>query len=345
MLTKTKKLRLFDLQQTPNLLSPLLEKIIELSDVSLPEFLGVQNANLRTVADAFPQTKIVARGGQIRIIGSHPEIIRINEIFHLLLEHYRRFGKLSQEDVKGYLAEDANALELEEKDQVVVYGKGGIPIKPKTQNQHEMVEKAYANDVLFAVGPAGTGKTFLAVALAVRALKNKQVKRIIITRPAVEAGENLGFLPGDLREKVDPYLRPIYDALGELIPSEKFKFYQEQNIIEIAPIAYMRGRTLSNAFVLIDEAQNTTSMQLKMLLTRLGPNSKMIVTGDISQIDLPKKVRSGMVEALSILKDIEGIGIARLTGKDVIRHSLVRHIIAAYERETERKEVKKAENA
>lgn len=316
----------------------MLEKIIELPDVSLPEFLGVQNTNLREITDAFPQSKIVARGNQIRIMGSHPEILRINEIFRLLIAHYQRYGTVSQEDVKAYIADEANSATLEEQDQIIVYGKRGVAIKPKTANQQEMVDKAFANDVLFAIGPAGTGKTFLAVALAVRALKSKQVKRIIITRPAVEAGESLGFLPGDMREKVDPYLRPIYDALGELIPSEKFKFYQEQNIIEIAPIAYMRGRTLSNAFVLIDEAQNTTSMQLKMLLTRLGPNSKMIVTGDISQIDLPRKVRSGLVEAVDILGNIEGIGVTRLSGKDVIRHKLVRHIISAYEREDEKKE-------
>ncbi|MEM6298422.1 MAG: PhoH family protein [Bacteroidota bacterium] len=294
--------------------------------------MGVENANLREITNAFPQSKIVARGNEIRIIGSNPEIIRINDIFNHLIEHQQKFGNLTRDDVKAYIAEDMDAVQREEHDQTVVYGKKGVAVKPKTSNQRELVEKAYKNDVVFAVGPAGTGKTFLAVALAVRALKNKQVKKIIITRPAVEAGENLGFLPGDMKEKVDPYLRPVYDALGELIPSEKFKYYQEQNIIEIAPIAYMRGRTLSNAFVLIDEAQNTTSMQLKMLLTRLGPGSRMIVTGDISQIDLPRKVRSGLVEAVSILGNIEGISVVKLEGKDVVRHRLVGQIISAYQK-------------
>jgi phosphate starvation-inducible PhoH-like protein len=213
----------------------------------------------------------------------------------------------------------------------LVYGSRGASVKPKTPNQKKLVEAVDANDLVFAIGPAGTGKTYISVAMAVKALKNKQVKKIIITRPAVEAGENLGFLPGDLKEKIDPYLRPIYDALGDMIPAEKLKQYQESNVIEIAPLAYMRGRTLNNAFVLLDEAQNTTAMQMKMFLTRMGPNSKVIVTGDQSQIDLPHRQKSGLIESYQILKDVKGIAIVELTAKDVVRHQLVKHIIQAYD--------------
>jgi phosphate starvation-inducible PhoH-like protein len=216
---------------------------------------------------------------------------------------------------------------------IIIYGARGMPIKPRTTNQKKLVEAVFKNDLVFAIGPAGTGKTYIAVAMAVRALKNKQVKKIIITRPAVEAGESLGFLPGDLKEKIDPYIRPIYDALDDMIPSEKLKFYQEKNIIEIAPLAFMRGRTLHNAFVLVDEAQNTTTMQMKMILTRLGASSKMIVTGDKSQIDLPKNQKSGLVEAIELLKDVEGLSMIELEGKDVVRHKIVKHIISAYDKQ------------
>ncbi|MCX8491509.1 MAG: PhoH family protein, partial [Cyclobacteriaceae bacterium] len=215
-------------------------------------------------------------------------------------------------------------------DGIILYGTKGSPIKPKTVNQQKLVQSVKDNDLVFALGPAGTGKTFVSVALAVRALKNKQVKKIIITRPAVEAGENLGFLPGDLKEKIDPYLRPIYDALNDMVPFEKLKYYLEREIIEIAPLAYMRGRTLHNAFILLDEAQNTTAMQMKMFLTRMGPESKMIVTGDTSQIDLPKNQSSGLKEAVRILNQVNGIGFVELSGRDVVRHKLVRDIIEAY---------------
>jgi phosphate starvation-inducible PhoH-like protein len=216
---------------------------------------------------------------------------------------------------------------------VIVYGTKGVSIKAKTVNQQKLVDQVKNNDLVFALGPAGTGKTYISVALAVRALKNKQVKKLIITRPAVEAGENLGFLPGDLKEKIDPYLRPIYDALNDMIPHEKLQYYMEREIIEIAPLAYMRGRTLNNAFILLDEAQNTTPMQMKMFLTRMGPDSKMIVTGDTSQIDLPRNQRSGLKEAVRILSGIKGIGFVELSEKDVVRHRLVRDIIEAYGRE------------
>ncbi len=216
---------------------------------------------------------------------------------------------------------------------MVVYGNKGLVIKPKSANQRKLVECSLQNDLVFALGPAGTGKTYIAVALAVRALKNREVKRIIITRPAVEAGENLGFLPGDLQEKLDPYLRPIYDALSDMVPAEKLKYYQETRVIEIAPLAYMRGRTLHDAFVLLDEAQNTTSEQIKMFLTRMGPNSKVIITGDQTQVDLPTRQKSGLSEALKVLKDIKGIGVVKLSGKDVMRHKLVKAIIEAYEKD------------
>lgn len=308
----------------------MVEKVITLEDVSLPDFLGIENKNIRKVANAFPESKIVSRGNEIRIKGSTPEIIRINDILKSLLEHYHKYGKVTEENVQNYINSEQKPQLAESEEDILLYGTRGSVIKPKTPNQKELVRQAVANDLVFAIGPAGTGKTYISVALAVRALKNKQVKKIIITRPAVEAGENLGFLPGDLKEKIDPYLRPIYDALYDMVPSEKLKFYEENKVIEIAPLAYMRGRTLQNAFILLDEAQNTTPMQIKMFLTRMGPNSKVIVTGDRSQIDLPKKQKSGLVEAVEVLKNIKGIGFVKLGGVDVVRHPLVKDIIDAY---------------
>ncbi|GAA4838468.1 PhoH family protein [Algivirga pacifica] len=308
----------------------MIEKVINLEGVSLVDFLGVENENIKEISTAFPKSKIISRGNEIRIQGSGPEIIKINNAFNELLAHYRKYGKITTDNVLDYLETNVNKEDLNLKDEIVLYGAKGVAIRPKTSNQKQLVEAANKNDLVFAIGPAGTGKTYVAVALAVKALKNKQVKRIIITRPAVEAGESLGFLPGDLKEKVDPYLRPIYDALDDMIPSEKLNFYLENRIIEIAPLAYMRGRTLNNAFILLDEAQNTTPMQMKMFLTRMGADSKMIVTGDTSQIDLPPRVKSGLVEATHILKNTDGIRIIHLSGKDVIRHRLVKNIIAAY---------------
>ena len=310
----------------------MVEKIITLENISLPEFLGVENRNIQEVANAFPKSKIISRGNEIRIKGSAPEILKINDILNALVQHYHRYGKVTEDNVQTYLQQEKQAVLEHSSDDTLVYGTRGFSIKPKTPNQQKLVEAVFDNDLVFAVGPAGTGKTYISVALAVRALKNKHVKKIIITRPAVEAGENLGFLPGDLKEKIDPYLRPIYDALQDMIPAEKLKFYQENGIIEIAPLAYMRGRTLQNAYILLDEAQNTTPMQLKMFLTRMGPNSKVIITGDISQIDLPRKQKSGLIEAVDILDGIEGIGFVKLDGADVVRHKLVRKIIDAYEK-------------
>lgn len=307
----------------------MVEKIITLENISLIDFLGVENKNIKEVASAFPKSKIVSRGNEIRIQGDTTEIIKINDIINSLLMHYNKYGNVNEEDVQSYLAKDSSQKSLDQ-EEVLVYGTRGVGIKPKTANQQKLVKAANKNDLVFAIGPAGTGKTYIAVALAVRALKNKEVKRIVITRPAVEAGEALGFLPGDLQEKLDPYLRPIFDALGDMIPSEKLKYYQDNRIIEIAPLAYMRGRTLNNAFVLLDEAQNTTPMQMKMFLTRMGPNSKVIVNGDLTQVDLPKKQYSGLLEATKILKEVKGIKFMYLTDKDVVRHRLVKGIIAAY---------------
>jgi phosphate starvation-inducible protein PhoH and related proteins len=318
----------------------LVEKVITLDNVSLIDFLGVENNTIKQVAAAFPMSKIISRGNEIRIKGTTVEITRISEILDSLLQHYQKYGKVTHDNVKTYLANPApngeENLEARPGDpandsDVLVYGTRGIVVRARTANQKRLVEAAESSDLVFAIGPAGTGKTYTAVAIAVRALKNKEVRKIIITRPAVEAGENLGFLPGDLKEKIDPYLRPIYDALDDMIPAEKLKLYIENRTIEIAPLAYMRGRTLNNAFILLDEAQNTTPMQMKMFLTRMGPQSKAIITGDRSQIDLPHRQKSGLVESTDILKNIKGITFVELDGRDVVRHRLVRAIITAYE--------------
>jgi len=321
----------------------LVEKVITLENVSLVDFLGVENRNINELSAAFPKSKIISRGNEIRIQGSSPEIIRINQIVQSLVDHYHKFGKLTEDSVKSYLNDESAETEkkmMVDAEETLVFGTRGFAIKAKTNNQIKLVKSVQKNDLVFAIGPAGTGKTYISVAMAVRALKNKEVKKIIITRPAVEAGENLGFLPGDLKEKIDPYLRPIYDALDDMVPAEKLKYYQENRVIEIAPLAYMRGRTLHNAFILLDEAQNTTPMQIKMFLTRMGPNSKAIITGDMSQVDLPKKQKSGLVEATRILRDIKGIGVINLSGEDVVRHKLVRQIIDAYDKSDAEKEAK-----
>ncbi|GGF21532.1 PhoH family protein [Echinicola rosea] len=323
----------------------MVEKVITLENIPLLDFLGTENENIRQIAAAFPKSKIVSRGNEIRIQGRAPEIIRINDVLNMLLQHFNRFGQVTPENVKEYIELEGVPFEEDPKNDIIVYGNKGLAIKPKSTNQRKLVDAAYKNDLVFALGPAGTGKTYIAVALAVRALKNREVKRIIITRPAVEAGENLGFLPGDLQEKLDPYLRPIYDALGDMVPAEKLKFYQENRVIEIAPLAYMRGRTLNDAFVLLDEAQNTTREQIKMFLTRMGPNSKVIINGDQSQVDLPTKQKSGLREALRVLKDVKGIGLVNLSGKDVIRHKLVKSIIAAYDQDDLQKEKSRNERS
>jgi phosphate starvation-inducible protein PhoH and related proteins len=316
-----------------NSFSSLIEKTITLENIPLPDFLGVENKNIVELSSAFPKSKIISRGNEILLKGEAPDVIQITDIIHALIDHFHQFGRVDTDNVRGYITQERQEFVPDDSpDGVILYGTRGSAIKAKTVNQQRLVKAVKDYDLVFALGPAGTGKTFVSVAMAVKALKNKQVKKIIITRPAVEAGENLGFLPGDLKEKIDPYLRPIYDALNDMIPFEKLKFYMEREIIEIAPLAYMRGRTLNNAFILLDEAQNTTPMQMKMFLTRMGPDSKMIVTGDTSQIDLPPNQRSGLKEAVRILHEVKSIGIVELNERDVIRHRLVRDIIEAYGR-------------
>lgn len=308
-----------------------LEKIISLENIDYAHFWGANDRVLEFVRILFPKLKLIVRGEMLKLVGAEEDIVFFEEKFESMLFYYEKFGKIDEKSIMQIMDNVTECLSEETSGDVLVHGRNGLLIKARTANQHKMVKACENNDLIFAVGPAGTGKTYTAVALAVRALKNKEIKRIILTRPAVEAGENLGFLPGDLRDKLDPYLQPLYDALRDMIPQQKLLSYWEDNTIEIAPLAFMRGRTLDNAFVILDEAQNATPSQLKMFLTRMGRNAKFIVTGDITQIDLPKNQRSGLPQAIDILKDIEGISIIQLTNKDVIRHKLVTKIINAYE--------------
>ena len=328
----------------------IVEKIISLEDLPVAEFMGVHNKNINEVITAFPKSKIISRGNEIKIIGSILEVQRISDVIDTLQIYFHKYGYLDDKYVRSILSTDELATQdgltategtpgsPAADDDIILHGNKGIIIKARTLNQQKIVKGIRENDLMFVLGPAGTGKTYISVALAVRALKNKEIKKIIITRPAVEAGESLGFLPGDLKEKIDPYLRPIYDALEDMIPAEKLKYYYENNVIEIAPLAYMRGRTLHGAFILLDEAQNTTAMQIKMFLTRMGNNCKMVVTGDSSQIDLPRNQKSGLVEATKILKGIPGIAQIELDKKDVMRHKLVERILEAYEKEQKKNE-------
>ena len=316
---------------------------LTLESVDPVQFWGANNEHYEIIKNAFPKLKVVARGNEVKVLGDEQELKVFEQKYTLLLNQLEQYSTLTASDVESILVSRKTAPASEngtaEKPvaapaggggEVIVFGTNGLMVKARTANQRRMVDSIVKNDVLFAIGPAGTGKTYTAVALAVRALKNKEIKRIILTRPAVEAGESLGFLPGDLKEKVDPYLRPLYDALDDMIPAEKLKLYLENRTIEIAPLAFMRGRTLDNCFVILDEAQNSTDLQLKMFLTRMGPSAKFIVTGDITQIDLPKKQMSGLHNALRILDDIPGIEIIYLTGEDVVRHKLVKRILKAY---------------
>ncbi|MBD1392074.1 PhoH family protein [Mucilaginibacter glaciei] len=301
---------------------------------------GPNNDHFEIIKKQYPKLKIVARGNEVKVLGDEQELNSFQEKFDSLVAHIDKYESINVNDVERILGAKPSAKSAANGDptkedkfangEVLVFGPNGIMVRARTPNQHRMVDSLAKNDILFAIGPAGTGKTYTAVALAVRALKNKEIKRIILTRPAVEAGENLGFLPGDLKEKIDPYLRPLYDALDDMIPAEKLKLYLENRTIEIAPLAFMRGRTLDNCFVILDEAQNATDMQLKMFLTRMGPSAKFIVTGDVTQIDLPKKQQSGLYTALRILTDINGIEIVYLSGEDVVRHKLVKRILEAY---------------
>ncbi len=322
----------------------MTETIINLETVNPIEFFGVNNSKFDILKKKFPLLKILSRGSQIKLSGQPGDIANAEGRIQQLIKYLERNGHLSE----GYFAEilgdddgaEVSVTENENNNDILVFGPNGKVIRAKTQNQKLMANVSEKNDIIFAVGPAGTGKTYTAVALAVRALKNKAVRKIILTRPAVEAGESLGFLPGDLKEKIDPYLRPLYDALDDMIPSDKLNYYMTNRIIEIAPLAYMRGRTLDNSFIILDEAQNATDLQLKMFLTRIGASAKAIITGDLTQIDLPKNQRSGLLKATRILRDIEGIAHIQLDEADVVRHRLVKHIIRAYDKEQEREEAK-----
>ena len=305
---------------------------IELTEVNPREFFGQQNAHIDQIKSYFPKLKIVARGSTIKAYGEEMLLEEFDKRIDMMQAHLGKYNVLDKETIDRIIQAD-NAAAYDpalEAEAFIVHGVGGRTIKAKTVNQLRMIESVNKNDMVFAIGPAGTGKTYTGIALAVRALKAKQIKRIILTRPAVEAGENLGFLPGDLKEKLDPYMQPLYDALRDMIPQEKLNKYIEEGIIQIAPLAFMRGRTLDNAFVILDEAQNTTHAQMKMFLTRMGPNAKFILTGDPGQIDLPRRVISGLKEALLILKETEGIGMVYLDDKDVIRHPIVKKVISAY---------------
>ena len=310
------------------------ELIIELSEISPRDFFGEQNSHIELLKRYFPKLKIVARGNKLRIYGDEEMLEEFDRRFNMLIDHYGKFNRLDENAIERVLTSESKEdyESSNESGEVLVHGVSGRMIKPQTANQRRLVELMYKNDMVFAIGPAGTGKTYTGVALAVKALKEKQVKRIILTRPAVEAGENLGFLPGDLKEKLDPYMQPLYDALRDMIPHEKLESYIEKGVIQIAPLAFMRGRTLDHAFVILDEAQNTTHSQMKMFLTRMGKSAKFMVTGDPGQIDLPKRVTSGLKEAILVLQDVDGVGIIHLDDKDVIRHKLVKKIIAAYKR-------------
>lgn len=308
------------------------EIIIELEEITPKEFFGAQNSNIVLLKKYFPKLKIVARGNKIKAYGDEEMLEEFDRRLTMLINHFGKYNKLDEnviERVLTSLTSDDYAT-TDASGEVLVHGVGGRIIKAQTANQRKLVESMRKNDMVFAIGPAGTGKTYTGVALAVQALKNKEVRRIILTRPAVEAGENLGFLPGDLKEKLDPYMQPLYDALRDMIPHEKLDGYIEKGIIQIAPLAFMRGRTLDNAFVILDEGQNTTHAQMKMFLTRMGKNAKFLLTGDPGQIDLPRRTISGLKEALLILKNVDGVGIIYLDDKDVIRHKLVKKIISAY---------------
>ncbi len=308
------------------------ELIIELEEIAPKDFFGAQNVNIELLKKYFPKLKIVARGNKIKAYGDEDLLEEFDRRMEMLTAQYIKYNKIDENMIERVLTSQSkdDYTTSDKSDEVLLHGVGGKLIKAITLNQRRLVESMRQNDMVFAIGPAGTGKTYTGVALAVQALKNKEVKRIILTRPAVEAGENLGFLPGDLKEKLDPYMQPLYDALRDMIPAEKLALFLENGTIQIAPLAFMRGRTLDNAFVILDEGQNTTHNQMKMFLTRMGKNAKFLLTGDPGQVDLPRRTISGLKEALLILKNVEGVGIIMLDEKDVVRHKLVRKIIEAY---------------
>ena len=323
----------------------MIEKHIILEDIDPVMFYGVGNAHLQMIKSLYPKLRIVARDNVLRVLGDEEEMAKAEEDIELMRKHLAKYNMLNEEDILDIVK--GKQTKADSVKGVLVYSISGRPIKSRSENQQQLIEAYEKNDMVFAVGPAGTGKTYLSIALAVKALKEKTIKKIILSRPAVEAGEKLGFLPGDMKDKIDPYLQPLYDALEDMIPAVKLQDMMEKHIIQIAPLAFMRGRTLSDAVVILDEAQNTTSQQIRMFLTRMGMNTKMIITGDLTQIDLPREQRSGLKEALKILDGVEGIGVVKLGQKDIVRHKLVTRIVNAYDKYdkeiAEAREAQKAE--
>ncbi len=307
------------------------ERIIPIESVDPRELLGVNNKKFHFISKHFPKLKLIARGNSIKALGEAEQVDVFEQKLSLLIQHLEKYNQLTESNIERILLQDMDLMEDNGGSDILVHGNRGLKVRARTVNQRRMVESIAEDSMVFAIGPAGTGKTYTAVALAVRALKRKEVRKIILTRPAVEAGENLGFLPGDLRDKLDPYLQPLYDALQDMIPAERLREYLDTGVIQIAPLAYMRGRTLDKAFVILDEAQNATLVQLKMFLTRMGPSAKFVITGDLTQVDLPKKQNSGLKNTLEYLKDIQGIGFVQLDERDVIRHPLVKRIVKAFD--------------
>ncbi len=322
----------------------MIEKHIVLEDIDPVMFYGVNNAHLQMIKSLYPKLRIVARDNVIRVLGDEEEMAKVEEDIEQMRKHLLKYNMLNDEDILDIVK--GKQTKADSVKGVLVYSISGRPIKSRSENQQQLIDAYEKNDMVFAVGPAGTGKTYLSIALAVKALKEKAIKKIILSRPAVEAGEKLGFLPGDMKDKIDPYLQPLYDALEDMIPAVKLQDMMEKHIIQIAPLAFMRGRTLSDAVVILDEAQNTTSQQIRMFLTRMGMNTKMIITGDLTQIDLPREQRSGLKEALKILDSVEGIGVVKLGQKDIVRHKLVTRIVNAYDKyDKERAEAREAQKA
>ena len=314
----------------------MLDRIIYLEGIDPINIYGINNIRLEKIKQIFPKLQIIARDIEIKVKGTDKDITSLEDKIQLLTDYFQKFNTINDDEFDELLKTDGFNLlsKKESKDGAILYSNNGKPIKARTINQQKFVEAYNNHDLVFAIGPAGSGKTYTAIALAVRAFKNREVKKIILTRPAVEAGENLGFLPGDLKEKLDPYLRPLYDALLDMVHPRKLEELIDEDFIEIAPLAYMRGRTLENAFVILDEAQNTTTKQIKMFLTRMGKNSKFVITGDITQIDLPKHTKSGLIQSIEILKDIKGLAFIEFDERDIIRHNLVKHIVKAYNKNT-----------
>lgn len=320
----------------------MIEKVLVLDDVDPVVFYGACNANMRMMKSLYPKLRILARDNVVKVMGADEDLRAFEGLFNKMIDHCVRYNALEEEDIVMLL--NGTKTKEESAEHVIVYSTMGKPIKARTENQVRLVQACEHNDMVFAVGPAGTGKTYVSIAIAVRALKKKEIRKIILSRPAVEAGEKLGFLPGDMKEKIDPYLQPLYDALEEMIPPAKLQEYMDSNIIQIAPLAFMRGRTLNDAVVILDEAQNTTSSQIKMFMTRMGQNTKMIITGDCTQIDLPYSQKSGLIEAMRILGNVDGIAFVNLDKSDIVRHRLVSQIVAAYEKESQRKKQSTEQN-